>query len=78
MRTNVIIANMDPELDPNLEGSNNFREADKNIAMASGASNADQRKSADVGWESNLKGNGVINEAGTTEEKTYSNVPNAK
>ncbi|WOH15246.1 hypothetical protein DCAR_0934783 [Daucus carota subsp. sativus] len=54
------------------EGSKNFSEAVKNNIMASGASDAGQRKTADVGWENNLKGNAVINEACTTEEETYS------
>ncbi|KAL1812429.1 hypothetical protein ACET3Z_022494 [Daucus carota] len=53
------------------EGSKNFSEAVKNNIMASGASDAGQRKTADVGWENNLKGNAVIIEACTTEEETY-------
>ena len=54
------------------EGSKNFSEAVKNNIMVSGASDAGQRKTADVGWENNLKGNAVINEACTTEEEAYS------
>lgn len=76
----VTLASTNPELDQGPtacmipEGSENSNEAVRYITSACSAEDTDQRRTADIQMESNLKENAVIKEASIVEEKTYNNV----